>query len=393
MKYVLLTMTILCSSVFCSAQEDTVKGYVFSTIKEVPVTSVKNQAASGTCWCFSGLGMVEADLLRMGKGTCDLSEMFIVYNNYFDKALKYVRMHGTVNFSPGGSFADVFDGIREYGLVPESVMNGLNYGEENHRHGELDALSEAYVKALIKNPNRKLSSVWQEGYKGILNAYLGKAPEKFTYEGKEYTPHSFAKSLGIDADNYISFTSFTHHPFYEPFVVEVPDNWRWALSYNVPMEEMMSIMDQALEKGYTVAWAADVSETGFTRKGIAVVPDFKAKEVGTDEAHWLGLSEKERQDYMTDPKEPAPELNITQAMRQEGFDNYQTTDDHGMLIYGTAKDQKGNRYYMVKNSWGTDNTYKGTWYASEAFVKYKTISFVVHKDILSNDLKKKLKLN
>jgi len=384
----------LCFPVF-SQDDQTDKSpsdaFQFTTVKEISVTPVKNQASSGTCWSFSGLGMIEAELLRMGKGEFDLSEMFIVHKNYQDKAMKYVRMHGETNFAGGGSFADVLDCIRDYGIVPDAVLAGLNYGEPNHRHGELDNLSKVYVDAVIKN--RKLSTAWFEGFKGILDAYLGACPDEFTYEGKKYTPQSFAAYLGINPEDYISITSFTHHPFYTAFPIEIPDNWRWALSYNVPMNEMMEIVDNAIDKGYTVAWATDVSEKGFNRQGIAVVPDVEAKEgPGSDQAHWLGLSSKEREARIADLKSPTPEKTITQEMRQEAFNNYETTDDHGMLIYGNATDQNGTKYYLVKNSWGTENPYKGTWYASVPFVQYKTVSIVLHKDALPKQIKSKLGL-
>jgi aminopeptidase C len=238
-----------------------------------------------------------------------------------------------------------------------------------------------------------LSTAWYNGFTGIANTYLGECPETFTYENKQYSPQSFAKHLGINPDDYISITSFTHHPFYTTFPIEIPDNWRWSNSYNVPLNELLQIIDHSIEKGYTVAWASDVSERGFNRKGIAVVPDADAKEgPGSDQAHWLGLTSAEREKLISDLSSPVPEKIISQEMRQEGFDNYETTDDHGMLIYGIAQDQNGTKYYLVKNSWGTENTYKGTWYVSVPFVSYKTINIVVHKDVLTKDLKKKLGL-
>lgn len=396
MKQFILLIAILFFNLVAFAQNEQLnssEGFQFTTIKENPVTSIKNQASSGTCWCFSGLAFIESELLRMGKGTYDFSEMYIVHKNYQDKAKKYVRMHGKTNFAGGGSFADVIDGIRDYGLVPETEMPGLNYGETSHRHGEMDALLESYVTTVIKNKNGKLSPAWFNGYRGVIDAYLGKCPEKFTYDGKEYTPQSFAQSLGIDADNYVSLTSFTHHPFYTAFPIEVPDNWRWALSYNLPLDEMMEVMHNTVDKGYCIAWASDVSEKGFSRNGIAVIPDLEAPEgPGSDQAHWLGLTPTEREKVISDSGKPVKELTITQEMRQIAFDNYQTTDDHGMLIYGTAKDQNGTVYFLVKNSWGEKNKYKGTWYVSESFVKYKTLNIIVHKDVLSKELKKKLNI-
>lgn len=398
MKKILIPILglFVCISAFAQEKnaERKTEEFQFTTVKEVAITPIKNQSSSGTCWSFSGLGLIEADLLRRGKGEHDLSEMFIVHTNYQDKAQKYVRMHGETNFAGGGSFADVLDAIKYYGIVPEEVLPGLNYGEEIHKHGELDRLTSAYVQEVVKNPNRKLSTAWYNGFKGIVNAYLGEIPEKFTHQGKEYTPKSYAESLGINADDFVSITSFTHHPFYTSFPIEVPDNWRWALSYNLPLGEMMGIIDAAIEKGHTVAWASDVSEKGFNRKGVAVVPDVDAKEgPGSDQAHWLGLTQKERENAVNNLTGPVPEKKITQEIRQIAYDNYETTDDHGMLIYGIAKDQNGSKYYMVKNSWGTDSPYKGIWYASSPFVEYKTLSIVVHKDVLSKDLKKKLNIN
>ncbi|MDR1764231.1 MAG: aminopeptidase [Dysgonamonadaceae bacterium] len=391
-RFILPAMLVFCLSVF--AQEKAkVDTFEFTTVKALPITPVKNQSSSGTCWSFSGIGFIESELLRMGKGEYDLSEMYVVYQNYVDKLVKYVRMHGETTLAGGGSFADVLDCIRDYGIVPNDVQTGLNYGDTIHRHGELDALVKAYGGVIIKNPNKKLSSAWLNGYKGILDAYLGKAPESFQYKGKTYTPKSFASELGINTDNYVSITSFTHHPFYTSFAVEIPDNWRWAESYNLPLEEMMQVLDNALDKGYTVAWASDVSEKGFNRKGIAIVPDADAVETaGSDQERWVGVSKEELQNRIANLSGPVPERKIDQQMRQEGFDNYETTDDHGMLIYGTAKDQNGSKYYLVKNSWGPAGTYKGTWYASVPFVEYKTISIVVHKDAIPKDLQKKLGL-
>lgn len=368
------------------------EGYVFTTVKELKITPVKNQNRTGTCWCFSTLGFLESELLRMGKGEYDLSEMFIVSKNYKDKAEKFVRLHGKLNYAQGGSFEDVLQAWKEYGIVPESVMNGLQYGEDMHVHNELESASRAYLDEIIKNPNRKLSTAWKKGFDGIIDAYLGTAPEKFTYNGKEYTPKSFAAELGINPDDYVSLTSYTHHPFYSEFAIEVQDNWRWATSYNLPIDELMQVFENAINTGYTIAWGADVSEKGFTRNGIGVIPDIESMErSGSDQDRWLGLSTSEKDAEIKKMMEkPCKELEITQEMRQEAYDNYETTDDHGMQIYGIAKDQTGKKFYMIKNSWGTDNKYKGTWYISENFVKYKTMNIVVHKDALPQAIKDKL---
>lgn len=349
-------------------------GYEFSIVKELPVTSVKNQNRTSTCWSFSTISFLESELLRIGKGPADLSEMFIVSKSYFDKADKFVRTNGKINFAPGSSFADALYVWENYGIIPDSVMPGLEYGEELHVHNELDAALEGYIKAIEQNPNGKLSTAWRKGVQGILNAYLGNVPEKFSVNGKEYTPKTYAQELGINPKDYISITSYTHHPFYTEFALEIPDNWRWDKSHNVPIDELMQIFDYSIEKGYTVLWGSDMSEKGFTRKGIAVVPEKES------DARTLSL------------EEIMPEKTITQDLRQVAFDNGQTTDDHGMHIFGIARDQKGTKYYMVKNSWGTTGEYKGIWYVSENFVKYKTMNIVVNKNAVPKEILKKLNI-
>ncbi len=396
MKKLFIASLALVIAVSAWAQDDNTSksGYQFSVVKQNPITPVKNQGSSGTCWSFSGVGFLESELLRMGKGEQDLSEMYIVRRNYEDKAAKYMRLHGKLNFSQGGSFADVVETINEYGIVPNEAMPGLAYGETGHKHGEMEDGLAGYITGIMKNSNKKLSSAWYNGFSGILDAYLGAKPQSFTYKGKSYTPQSFAQEMGLNSNNYVSFTSFTHHPFYAPFSIEVEDNWRWALSYNVPMDDMIKIIDNAIDKGYTVAWASDVSETGFLRTGIAAVPDDSNPEnVGSDQARWLGLSSLEKTATIKKKIEEGPlkELTITQELRQKGFDDYETTDDHGMQIFGIVKDQNGSKYYLVKNSWGEAGTYKGIWYVSEAFVKYKTISLVVNKEAVPKDIAGKVK--
>lgn len=393
MKKLLFFLSILLFSGALSAQKDTtaVDSFKFSIVKQNKITPVKNQASSGTCWSFSGLGFFEAELLRMGKAEVDLSEMFVVHHSYSDKATQYVRMYGNANFGPGGAFYDVLYVLKNYGIVPESAMNGLNYGEEKHKHGELDALTDAYVKVMVKNPNKKLSTAWKTGFDGILNAYLGVRPTEFTVDGKKFTPQTYQQSLGLNFDDYISLTSFTHHPFYTKFAIEIPDNWRNDASYNLPLNELMQVFDNAIDKGYCIAWASDVSEKGFNRKGIAVNPEIKIENLpGTDQAKWLNISQKELEEKIYKQNSPQPEIKVTPEIRQAGFDNYQTTDDHGMVIYGTAKDLNGTKYYLVKNSWGTDSKFKGIWYASESFVMDKTIDIMVHKDAVPNEILKKL---
>ena len=392
-KLVIFTALLLVSFTL-SAQKDTAKvdtSFRFTTIKENKITPVKNQASTGTCWSFSALGFFEAELLRMGKPEVDLSEMFVVRHNYSDKADKYVRMNGKINFAEGGSFYDVIYALKNYGIVPDSLMNGYNYGEDKHRHGELDALTKAYVNVIVSNPNKKLSTAWKAGFEGILDAYLGKIPTEFTMKGKKYNPLTYAQSLGLNMDDYVSLTSFTHHPFYSKFIVEIPDNWRWEESYNLPLDEFKQVFDNAIDKGFTIAWGSDVSEKGFTRNGVGVNPEVKLNNLpGSDQAKWLGISQKDMEEKIYKVKGPQPEVKVTQEIRQQSFDNYQTTDDHGMVIFGTAKDQNDKKYYLVKNSWGTDNKYKGIWYVSESFVMHKTINIIVHKDAVPKEILKKL---
>lgn len=395
MRKLFILPLILLATLCIYAQEGNT-GYKFTVVKENPITSIKNQGNSGTCWSFSGVGFLESELLKMGKGDHDLSEMYIVRRNYADKADKYVRVGGNLNFAQGGAFADVVETLDEYGVIPNEVYTGLNYGETNHNHGEIEAALSGYVKGISANKSGRISPVWAKGFNSVLDAYFGAIPKDFQYQGKSYTPQSFAQSLGLTSKNYVSITSFTHHPFYAPFAIEIPDNWRWALSYNVPVDEMIQVIDNAINNGYTVAWATDVSEVGFTRNGIAVVPDDQAPEnVGSDQAHWLGLSRNEKNTRLRAKIDQGPvkEKTITQEMRQVAFDNQETTDDHGMQIYGIVKDQNGTKYYLVKNSWGDAGNYKGIWYASEAFVKYKTTNIMVNKSAVPSAIAKKMNLN
>ena len=377
------------------------EGYVFTTVKECKITPVKNQANAGTCWCYSGLGFIEAELLRMGKGEYDFSEMYIVHHTYMDRAMAAVRTHGDVSFSQGGSFYDVIYGMSHYGLVPDEVMPaGAMYGDTLSNHSELSALTDACIEAITKGKVKKFQTdtagnmLWYKALQSIHDTYLGSYPEKFTYKGVSYTPESFYKSLGLNPDDYISLTSYTHHPFYEKFVIEIQDNWRWGLSYNLPLDEFMEVFDYAIDNGYPIAWGSDVSEEGFrkgVRQGFCVLPDFDAKDdgsLGSDMSHWTGLSKADKQKEAYE--HPTPQKWVTQKERQIAYDNWETTDDHGMVIYGKAKDQMGNEYYMVKNSWGKYGKYDGMFYASKAFVRYKTMNILVHKDGIPKDLKKKL---
>lgn len=378
-----------------SSDQKADSGYTFTMVKQIPATSVKNQYRSGTCWSYSAIAFLESELLRMGKDTFDLSEMYCVRYCYDDKAKLYVRYHGNHTFSGGGAAHDVTYVLKNYGIMPDQAYSGLVIGETKPVTGEMDGVLKAYVDAVIKNPNRQLTPVWQQGFKGILDAYLGSVPEKFEYKGKEYTPKSFTDMLGLNADDYVEISSFTHHPFYKPFVLEVEDNWLMDLVYNVPMDEMMKIIDNSIMNGYTVVWGADVSEKGFTWKnGVSVVPDKSAPEIaGMERDKWEKMSDSEKDKLLFKFDKPMPEKVITQEMRQKEFDNYQTTDDHGMLITAIAKDQNGNKYYFVKNSWGTDGSpYQGYFYASEAYVKLKTMDVMVHKNAIPKEIRQKLGL-
>jgi aminopeptidase C len=389
----LAVSAILLYSFQLFSQNKISSAYQFTTIKELPVTSVKNQNRTSTCWSFSTISFLESEIIRKGKGSLDLSEMYIVSNSYFDKTDKYIRTGGKINMAPGSSFGDALYIWKNYGIVPEQIMDGLEYGEETHVHNELDAVLAGYVKALERNPNGKLSTAWKKGIKGILDSYLGIIPEKFTYQGKEYTPRSFAASLDINPDDYISLTSYTHHPFYTSFALEIPDNWRWDSSFNIPVDELVRVVKNSIDKGYTVLWASDVSEKGFTRKGVAIVPETDTKNMsGSDQEKWLGLSKNEIDAKIYSLESVVKEKNITQEIRQTGYDNLQTTDDHGMHIFGVAKENNGETFFMVKNSWGETGDYKGTWYVSEPFLRYKTMNIVVHKSAIPSDILKKLNL-
>ena len=389
-KFILTAAAIAASMTAATAQEQPkAPEYEFTVVKENPVTSVKNQYRSGTCWCFSALSFVESEILRTKGIETDLSEMFVVGKSYRDRAVKYVRLDGHLNFAAGSSFGDVLHVINDYGIVPQEAMPGFNYGTDKPEHNELDAALKGYVDAIAKNPNRKLTTAWLNGFDGIVEAYFGAYPETFTVNGAEYTPESYRDHLGFNYDDYVNITSFTHHPFYEPFIIEVCDNWRWDSAYNLPMDEMMEVMYNAIDKGYTIAWGSDVSEKGFTRNGLAIMPvEEKKAAAGSDQERWVGKSAEKPAEEVK--KELPKEMEITQAMRQDGYDRKTTTDDHGMHIYGVAKDQNGTKYFMVKNSWGETGKYKGIWYASDAFVRYKTLNIVVHKDALPKHIAKKL---
>ncbi len=357
--------------------------YQFTTIKENPITPVKNQYRSGTCWCFSTLSFLESEVIK-AKGIKDpaqypdFSEMFVVRKAYYDRAIKYVRLDGKMNFAAGSDFGDVLEVAKTYGLISQNDYSGLQYGYDLPVQNELDAVLKGYVDAVVKNPNKKLTKVWPKGVDGILDAYMGEIPAEKVIAPSE---------IGINLDDYIGFTSYTHNPFYTEVAMEVCDNWRWTLSWNIPLDEFMSIFDYAVEHGYTVAWGGDVSETGFTRDGLAILLDTEKKATsGSDQERWVGKGEEKPADKAASVKE----INVTQEIRQDMYDDKSSTDDHGMHLYGIAKDQNGKKYYMIKNSWGETGAYKGLWYMTEDFAKGKTLNILVNKKAVPKEILKKI---
>lgn len=355
--------------------------YVFSVIKTNEATPVQNQNITGTCWSFSTMSFFESELIRMGKGKdFNLSEMFVARKAYSEKADNYLRMHGRTNMAEGGGFPDVMYILKKYGMMPEEAYTGKKNPKDIHNHSILESTLKAVVGAAADDKNQTIDyEATMTAVDAICDAYLGKVPEKFTYKGKEYTPKTYAEAVGINPNDYVFLTSYTHHPFYSKFVLEVPDNWNWEAMYNLPLNELQEVMKYSITNGYTFAWASDVSEKGFRfKEGLAIVPEKPFNE----------LSEEEKTNLF---KKPHNQLKITQEMRQKAFDNYETQDDHGMHIVGLSKDQNGTQYYIVKNSWGTDrNECDGYFYASENYVLYKTTSIMLHKKAIPAAIAKKL---
>jgi bleomycin hydrolase len=397
-KTIFTIITILVSTIALKADYDTDTirnkkngGYLFTETTNIDHNIVQNQCRTGTCWSYSSLSFFESELIRMGKPKVNLSEMFIVRGAYIEKARNYIRMDGHFNFGQGGAFHDILYVMNKYGIVPESEYTGLNYGTDKHNHSEMSGMLKAQLDVVKRKPQGgKLTPNWIKAVKGTVEAYLGEAPEKFTFEGKEYTPISFRDYLGIVPADYVSLTSFTHHPFYSQFVIEVPDNWAMQSSYNLPLEELWEVMEYSLKNDYTFAWGSDVSEKGFSfRNGIGIVPmhDSLLKVKGKDNKHFSNAGSQKLGSAFDSPH---PEKTITQKMRQDGFDYKTTTDDHGMHAVGLATDQNGNKYVKIKNSWGTPNYLKGYMFISEAYMKYKTINIQIHKDAIPKSIKKKL---
>ncbi len=375
-----------------SAQVDSVGVYILENQVDIPVTSVKDQASSGTCWSFAATSFVEAEILKESGQTLDLSEMYFVRMAYPQKAALYVRYHGQANFGPGGQAHDVMDVIRANGFVPEEVFDGKTIGEEQHIHGEMDAVAKAYLDAVIKNRNRKLSPVWFDAFQGIMDAYLGKIPTSFTIDNVDYTPVSYKDAVHFNPDDYVEFTSYQYKPYNEKILLEIPDNWSDALYYNVNLEDLMEIMHSAFEKGYTVCWDGDVSDKGFSyRNGLALLPDLVPLNMDDSErARWETLTNKERNKELYSFETVVTEMEVSPELRQQHFDNYETTDDHLMHLTGFSKDQNGTNFYKTKNSWNTSNDYEGYLYMSEAYVRLNTVAIMVHKDAVPQKIRKSL---
>jgi bleomycin hydrolase len=399
-KYILLGAISLLLSITANAKIDDdgvvnpdSTGFKFTDVKVIKSVPVTNQSNSGTCWCFSGTAFFENEIAEITGKNEMLSEMYTVHKCYQDKAKKYVRMDGSIRFGQGGSLLDVLYVLKNYGAMPKDLYAGNNYGEKKINHSEVFEVLNGYVNGIVKNPNKKLSKAWYTGYNGILDAYFGAEPESFTYKGKNYTPMTYAKSLGLNFNDYVGLASFTHHPFYEKFIMEVEDNWQWGESYNVKMNDLIAIVDNAIDNGHTVLWGADVTEGGFKyRRGYAIMPKEKTDSDRTEKENerWSQLSEKQRNKEKYEVTGPVEEMTITQEKRQEMFDNFETTDDHAMLIVGKAVDQKGNKYYKVQNSWDNNQLYGGFFYVSMPYFLAKTLNIMLNKNYIPKDITKKL---
>jgi len=397
-KTIIIFLSIILGNLtILQAQEkDTIikeEGYQFEITKKIKTTDVKNQNRSGTCWSFATVSFIESEILRISNEEYDLSEMYFVRFAYYTKAINYIRMHGKANFSPGGQAHDVINIIRQYGLMPEQVYLGLNYGEENHNHGELDAVLKGFLDAVKSNKNKKITPNWINAFNAVLDVYLGELPSEFKYNNKTYTSKQFAENSGLNPDDYVELTSYSHHPFYTSFSLEIPDNWSNDKYYNLPIDELVLVMDNAIENDYTIAWDGDVSDKGFSyRKGLAIVPEKNLEDLNdTEREKWEKLTKKEKESQLYKFKKPQKEKNITQEIHQKAFDNYSSTDDHLMHIIGVAKDQNGTKYYITKNSWAANsNDFGGYLNMSESYIRLNTIAIMIHKDAIPKKIRRKL---
>jgi len=381
-QLVTLATWLTVSSIVAQEVKITHEGYGLTVPPDIEVTQVKDQGKTGTCWSFSTTSFIESEALRLNKGKHDLSEMYFVRMVYPQKADNYVRRHGQSTFGAGGLSHDIMKATTLYGMLPEAAYTGRPTNDAQHNHAELHTLLNGMLKNVVENKGGTLNLNWRSAYAGVLDSYLGPVPPSFEYQGKSVTPRQFADEvLGFEPENYLELTSFTHHPFYQSFVLEIPDNWANAQYHNVPLDELIAVLDHALDSGYTVVWDGDVSEKEFSHKnGIAVVP----------EKSW---SEKNAQERARSFMSYEPEKNVTQEMRQHAFDNYATTDDHLMHIVGKVQDQRGITYYLTKNSWGTESKLGGYLFMSEAYVRLKTVALMVHREGIQASIAKKLSLD
>ena len=388
---VLLLALIVIMPSLLFAQE---RAYQITDDVVVPHTSVKNQSRSGTCWCFAGIGMVEAEILRKYNVEVDLSEMYLVRWAYANKFEKYVRMQGTCNFSPGGEVFDVLYAINEDGMMTEEAYNGLVLGEGIHNHGELHSVLAEYGKIVNKQHNGKISKAWPAMVQSVLDVYLGTTPETFEFDGSQYDAKSFAEKYPININDYVQIGAFTNHENYKPYIMPIQDNWTNTLTYNMTLDELMNELDNALNNGYTVGWAQDVSDKGFSRDaGVGVVLENDIEKIRqSDPKKYKKMSDDEIRASLYKFETVMPEKEVTEDMHQEAYENGQTTDDHSMLIVGIAHDRQGNKYYKVKNSWSANYGYDGYWYCSEPYVRLHTMFFTVNKEGLTSDIKNKLEL-
>ncbi len=353
--------------------------YVFTDVINLGCTSVKQQGASNTCWSYTGNSFLESEMIRMGKEPVEISQVFTARQAYLDKAHSFVRLHGGLTMGEGGQLTDVLKVFRKYGAMPQDAYSGLRGNQTYNDFKKMTPMLNSMLKVLVKS--RPLTPNWEQAYTAALDAHLGEVPEKFDFKGKTYTARTFADQvIGIDPDDYIGFASLTDQPYYKPFVLLVPDNWSFDQFYNLPMQDLTGLIDTALQRGYTVAWTTDVSEKGFSwQHGVAYVPEKSFDDMSTEEKKLMFVK-------------PMPEKAVTAEERQQAFDNWTTTDDHAMHIVGLAKDQNGKPYYLVKNSWGRANQYKGYMYVTKEFVRYKTITLMLHKGALSPVLSAKMNL-
>ena len=374
-----------------SAQENV---YQITDDVVVPHTSVKNQAQSGTCWCFAGVGLIEAEILKKYNVEIDLSEMYLVRWAYANKFEKYVRMQGVCNFSPGGEVFDALCAINESGMMTEDAYNGLVLGDKNHNHGELHTVLAEYGKIVNKQHNGKISKAWPNMVQSVLDVYLGEVPATFTFEGTEYDAKSLAEKYPLNINDYVQISAFTNHENYKPYIMPIQDNWTNTMSYNMSLDELMNELDNALRNGYTVGWAQDVSDKGFSRNaGVGVVLEDDIEKIRqSDPKKYKKMSDDEIKASLYKFESVMPEKEVTEEMHQEAYENGQTTDDHSMLIVGIAYDQNGTKYYKVKNSWSERHGMEGYWYCSEPFVRLHTMFFTLNKAGLTSDMKSKLEL-